>query len=378
VTKNGKRGTVVMMCETDLIGGAEMMIVRLGVALRERGYAVGGIGPDAECRPPGGSPGWLSKSFEDAGLPWRTYNTRRGFDWRLPGRLGGLLSDLGATAVHSHEFGMAVYGTAAAKRLGIPHVITMHGNMTMTDRWTRRAALRWAFARSDATVAVSRHTREHLDHTLGLREGVLTVIPNGVPERRGDRTTGRRVAGAAESEILILGVGSLMPRKGFHLLIEALAALEREGLRQPWRFVVAGAGAERAALDALAKDRNIEQRFALLGSRDDIPDLLAAADVYVMPSIWEGLPLALLEAMFAAKPILASEVGGIPEAIRHEEEGLLTAPGDVSALAAALRRLLTDAGLRERLGTNARERAQREFTLDAMTDAYERLYHARN
>jgi glycosyltransferase involved in cell wall biosynthesis len=365
-----------MMCEVDGLGGAEMIIVRLARALGERGYTVAGVGPEEGSRPQAGSMGWLSKTFVEAGFEWRTYETRHGFDRKLAGRLRSILSELGATIVHSHEFGMAVYGAAAAGRLGLPHVITMHGNMRMTNRWARRVALRWAISRSDATVAVSHHTRQHLETALGLSSGLLTVIPNGVPERPGDRAAGRRAASAQDSELLILAVGSLMPRKGYHYLLDALAELEGKGLRQPWRLAIAGAGAERENLIAQAESLGLTERVMRLGGRDDVPDLLAASDIYTMPSIWEGLPLALLEAMSAGKPIVASDVGGIPEALRHDEDGLLVPPEDTSALAEALGRLLTDGAQRERLATGALARARREFTIDAMTDGYESVYRA--
>jgi glycosyltransferase involved in cell wall biosynthesis len=115
-------------------------------------------------------------------------------------------------------------------------------------------------------------------------------------------------------------------------------------------------------------------RVHLAGQRQDVPDLLAAADVFVMPSLWEGLPLAILEAMLAQKAIVASVTSGIPEAINDGQEGLLVPPGDEAALAEALGRVLSDAALRSRLAAQARARALREFTVECMTDQYERLY----
>lgn len=366
------------MCESDALGGAEAVILRLSIALRDRGHRVVGIGPDELTQPDRGTNGWLRQKFLDEGMPWRTYRKTRPVDPTLAGRLRATLSEVRAAAVHSHEFGMAVYGAAASRPLGVPHVISMHGNMNMTRKWTRRVALRWAFARSRATVAVSEETRQHLESTLGLPAGKISVIRNGVPERVGDRAAGRRSVGASSDEVLIIAVGSLVPRKGHQKLLEALDLLDAEGIARPWRLCIAGAGEERALLEAFASQSRIAGRVQLLGPRDDIPDLLAAADVFTMPSLWEGLPLAILEAMFASKAIVASNASGIPEAIAHDKEGLLVAPGDVPGLARALRRVIEDASTRSRLGTAAYARAQREFTLDAMADAYERLYGVRN
>jgi glycosyltransferase involved in cell wall biosynthesis len=112
----------------------------------------------------------------------------------------------------------------------------------------------------------------------------------------------------------------------------------------------------------------------ILLSRDDVPSLQAAADVFCMPSLWEALPLAVLEAMFASTAIVASETSGIPEAITNEREGLLVPAGDDAALAAALRRVLESPAERARLATAALHRARAEFTIGSMADAYERLY----
>jgi glycosyltransferase involved in cell wall biosynthesis len=112
----------------------------------------------------------------------------------------------------------------------------------------------------------------------------------------------------------------------------------------------------------------------LLGHRDDVADLLAAADLFAMPSLFEGLPLAVLEAMFAGTPVVASAVGGIPEAVRDGLEGRLVPAGAVGPLSEVLAELLSDADRRAALGKAARQRAESEFTISHMADAYERLY----
>jgi glycosyltransferase involved in cell wall biosynthesis len=155
------------------------------------------------------------------------------------------------------------------------------------------------------------------------------------------------------------------------VLLQALALLEDDGLDVPWRVVVAGAKRDATAdIEALVAERGWGERVHLLGARDDVPDLLAAADVFSMPSLWEGLPLAVLEAMFAGLPIVASRTSGIPEAIDSDRVGLLATPGDVPELAEHLGAVLRDPELRDRLGSAARERAHQEFTVSVMADRY--------
>jgi glycosyltransferase involved in cell wall biosynthesis len=127
-----------------------------------------------------------------------------------------------------------------------------------------------------------------------------------------------------------------------------------------------------------AEAEGLADRVHLLGYREDVPDILAAGDMFVMPSLSEGLPLALVEAMSASLPVIASQVGGIPEVVEHEREALLTPPGHPDALADALRRLMRDEAMRVALGGAARRRALSDFGVRAMGDAYERLYRGRS
>jgi glycosyltransferase involved in cell wall biosynthesis len=204
----------------------------------------------------------------------------------------------------------------------------------------------------------------------------MQVVYNGVADRPGERARVRRELGLRDDELLVLAVGSLCPRKGHPELLEALATLPRE---IPWRVAIAGVPTDgeqdtTPELQRIIAGHGLEGRAHLLGPRGDVPDLLAAADVFAMPSHWEGHPMAMLEAMFARRAIVASRVGGIPEAVHDDVHAVLAPAKDVPALAAALRRVLTDAPLRERLGDAARARADETFSVRAMADAYEALY----
>jgi glycosyltransferase involved in cell wall biosynthesis len=278
--------------------------------------------------------------------------------------------------VHSHEFTMAVYGTAAAGLLRIPHVITMHGSMTVGKALRRRIALRWAMRNAQRTVVVSQATRRQFAAEFGVPESRLTVVPNGVAVRAGDSARVRNEFNILPSECVLLAVGTLEPRKGHSVLLEALARLRRDGLEQPWRLIIAGGrgGSEHEALLQLIRGRALEAQVHIVTNRNDIPDLLALADVFVMPSLWEGLPMALLEAMLAAKAIVASATSGIPEAIVDGRDGLLVTPGSVDELAEALHKVLVDPTHRSRLAEAAGQRAREEFTARAMAKRYESLY----
>ena len=260
--------------------------------------------------------------------------------------------------------------------LGLPHLVSMHGNERVARALRRRVALRWAFRRSHVAVAVSEVTRVDMEGRLHLPARSMAVVPNGVPIREGDPRPVRAELGLGPGELLLLAVGNCYERKGHRVLLSALQRVASDGKQRPLRLAIAGRGREEPRLAGLARDWGVADRVHLLGSRPDVPDLLAAADVFVMPSFWEGMPLALLEAMLAGKPCIASNVGGIPEVISSPELGLLVPAGDPGALAGAIARLYDEPALRERLGRAARDFALDHYTLPVMADAYERLYRA--
>jgi glycosyltransferase involved in cell wall biosynthesis len=361
---------IALPLESDGPGGAETMLLQFAEELRRRGHHVVPVGPAAGC-------GWLAGEFRERGFEPEVFELHRTLD---PGTVRGLVRLFHARKVdivHSHEFTMAVYGAVAARWAGVPHVITMHGSQSMLKAARRRVALKAAFGLSRAVVACSHATQEHLTQELRLAPDRILTIPNGIAFRAGDRGKVRRELGIGDDEQLVIAVGSLVERKGHMVLLRALAQLEREGLPKTWHVAIAGHGELEGALKSFIAATGLIGRAHVLGHRDDVPDLLAAADVFAMPSLWEGLPVAMLEAMFACKPVIASACSGIPEAIESGTHGLLAPPGDQAALASALRQLLTLPELRTRLGSAGRDRAAERYSVAGMVDAYEKAYGLR-
>jgi glycosyltransferase involved in cell wall biosynthesis len=317
---------------------------------------------------------WLETQLRERGLTPEVLPVRHGYDLKYLKELTELLKRRNVDLVHSHEFTKAVYGGAATKKLGLPHVISMHGSQTMTRKLRRRMALRWAFRNARATVAVSEDTRRHLEESLGLPQGRVVTIPNGIPVRTGDPDPVRRELGIRDEDVVILCVGNLLERKGHIVILDALRMLDQEGCEVPWKLIIAGRGEQHDRLREFSREHGLEDRVRLVGHRDDIPSLQSAAHIFSMPSLWEGLPLAVLEAMFAGNAVVASATSGIPEAIDDGVNGILVPPGDSGALAGALRRLLESSTLRQGLGKAARAKADAEFTIARMTDRYEALY----
>ena len=364
------QSNVALMLESEGPGGAEVVVLHLAEELRRRGH---GVVPVILTRAPG--PGWFEQECITRGFAPERIGIRGAIDVQCLRAIVAMLHRRRATAVHSHEFGMAVYGTAACRILRLPHVITMHGNMWMTNALRRRALLRWAFRRS-VTTAVSEDTRRHLIRTLGIPDSRVRTVLNGVPEVAGDRHKLRKELGLADDVVLLTAVGNLIERKGHAFLIRALALVATRVPEADWHLAIAGEGVERPRLEALAHANGIAARVHLLGHRRDVADVLASSCVFVMPSIWEGLPLAVLEAMFAGTAVVASNISGIPEVIEDGVNGLLVAPGEVEALANALQSLISDRARRKQFGEAARATARERLSVSAMTAQYESLYRS--
>ena len=344
------------------------MVLQLSEELRRRGHTVIPVGPAKGV-------GWLGEKYREVGFSPETFRIRRALDFDCARSLMEIFRRHSIDVVHSHEFTMAVYGTLATRLMGLPHVITMHGNQTMCKVLRRRVAVRWAMRNSAETIAVSKATRVSLVDELGVPAERFTVVPNGVPVRPGDAARVRTEIGWQPGELVLLAVGNLDKRKGHMFLLRALQQVRSSGSSVPWRLVIAGGrgGEERGALESYARDNGFADRVHILTRREDVHDLQAMADIFVMPSLWEGLPMAMLEAMIAGNPIIASNISGIPEAVTHGKEGLLTEPGDVDGLATALRRLLEDDVYRTQLASAARLRGHAEFTVGIVGGKYEQI-----
>ena len=357
---------IAHLIETDGPGGAERMLALLANELQCAGYPGVAFAPVR-------LEGWLEAELAGFGVPIEYIRLDRPFSPRFAGDLAAAFRRHNVALAHSHEFTMAFYGAWAARLARVPHVFTMHGSRYYAGRWRRRLALRWAARSSVAVTAVSRALAGSLQRDLWLRRGTVTVVPNGIrPGLPGTTGEGVRAElGLRPTDRLLVAVGNLYPVKGHGDLVAAVAQLTP---RVPsLHLAIAGRGELAEALSHAARARSIGDRVHLLGLRNDVADLLASADAFVLPSRSEGLPLALLEAMFAGVPIVATRVGEVPSALAGGA-GLLVEPGRPDELAQAIERLLSDAELGRSLGTRARARAVAEFDVATMAARYESLY----
>jgi len=356
------------LIECDGPGGAERMLASLVSALQSAGHENVVILPAA-------GEGWLARELSGTGATIEHFRLDRPFSPAFAGWLSDLLRRHRIELAHSHEFTMAVYGTWAARKAGgIPHLFTMHGGRYYAEQLRRRVALHLAARGSSAVVSVSHSLARHLAHDLRLSPSRIVTIPNGVrpPRIQGTQPSLREQLGLGLDDRLTVAVGNLYPVKGHAYLLEALALL---ATRHPELHVaIAGRGELEETLRERARELRVEHRFHLLGLRPDVGDVLAAADVFALPSLSEGVPLALLEAMLSGRPVVASAVGEVPAVLADGGAGMLVSPGDADALANALDSLLTNPDAARRLGNAARTRALSSYSFDSMLNRYLELY----
>jgi glycosyltransferase involved in cell wall biosynthesis len=304
--------------------------------------------------------------------------------WDLGGliRLYRFLRRENYCIVHTHTSKGGFVGRLAATLAGVPVIVhTAHGfafheaSPARTRRFysiLERIASRWC----DRIVSVSEfHKRWAVE--LGMCSPKrMMAIPNGIadPGRNSNRKAKelRRQLQAGSDDLLILNVARLAPDKGIEYLIEAAAAMPQKGRRV--QIVIAGDGPARAELERLAASSGVMDRVRFIGFREDVGDLLAACDLVVLPSLREGLSIALLEAMAVGKPIIATSIGSQREVGAHAEMALFVPPADAPSLTEAMLRLANDPVLMARLGNNARVVYESFYTEDRMLQSYRRLY----
>jgi glycosyltransferase involved in cell wall biosynthesis len=264
------------------------------------------------------------------------------------------------------------YALLAARLARVPVVLgTVHLYLSVGPSRRLTLSHRVSTACVDRYIAVSHQIARSLHERFGVPEAKMQVIHNGIPRLELTSDVGpafRATLGAVSGQQIVLNLARLDTQKGQRFLLEA-AAQRPEPL-----YLIAGEGPLRADLQQQAQLLGLKDQVRFLGFRTDRSQLIGACDLFVLPSLDEGLPLALLEAMAAGKPVVACGVGGVGEVITHGVTGVLVPPADSRALAEAIGAVLSDRVLAERLGKAARERVETSFTCETMVHAVVGVY----
>ena len=350
------------------IGGQERVALDLARTQWSQGHHVLAFSIDA---PPEGK---LGEAFRAAGVETRTVSKGPRVDPSLVVRLALHFAREGIDLVHTHNPMALTYGAPAGKLARAVVVHTKHGENP--ERHGRRIVLRRALSVfADAFVAVSPTTAESARASRDVRDSKLRTIPNGIDVTRfgvdgGARSAVRRELGIPDDAWVVGTVGRLAPEKNQVLLVQALAGL----LGERFRLVIVGDGPEAGAIESASSGARIERWVHLPGARSDVPRILASFDVFALPSVSEGLPLVILEAMATGLPVVASAVGGIPDVVEEGETGMLVPPSNPGALRERLVALADDRVRAHEIGARARSVAIERYSLHTMAGAYMQLY----
>jgi glycosyltransferase involved in cell wall biosynthesis len=349
-------------------GGAETVTVNLLSALAGR------------CEvhlismfPPQGFP--LEDAARKAGIEVHYLRKKLGMDPFVTAGIASVLAKVKPDIIHTHLYTLPYCLPIVWKSWRTRWFHTIHSMAARDGSGVHSHLNGLAFRLGVRPVAISAGLQADVQRTYGT--GRVAMVPNGIPTQRFQhseeaRITVRESLQVRPGEVLLIAIGSLWPVKNHADLIRAMAGLS---MTHPnVKLILAGVGILQDELVRLRDELILGDSVKFLGVRQDVADLLSGADVFVMPSLAEGNPLSLMEAMASGLPVVASAVGGIPDLIDDGVNGYLVKPRDVDQLSEAIGRLAADEDLRRGIGARNSEKAAREFDIGLMADRYWELY----
>lgn len=361
---------ILFVSTSTTLGGAEKTLYTLATLLDPSRFQVAGA---VSLKPKG----HYARLLEIAGMKADSLEVKKTAGIADLQKLALLIHKKRPDLVHAFMY-QAMQLCRAVRRLGYaefrlissPRVnLRTRSDWTLTfDGWLRKA--------DDLLIAESEASRKYLVEKMGYAEGKVSRIYNGVdiagwPISKAERERRRRELDVGPGEMLIGSAGRLDAQKGHVFLLEAVAKIRAS---YPVKCVLLGDGPLKAELAKIAFSLGLEGAVYFAGEQAEIPSWLSAFDVYAQPSLWEGLPNALLEAMALGLPVVATRVDGIPEVVRDGVSGLLCEPKSSQGLVVPLQDLVSDEGLRRRLGEGAKQVVLENFKLADMIANYEAAY----
>lgn len=305
-----------------------------------------------------------------SGLSVRMVHCKGRADWRAVRQIEEYIREDAIDLLHTHGYKADIYGYLAAWRSGKPIVATCHNWVGGTAALGIYNHLdRMALKHFDAVAAVSDAVAEQL-LAYGVPAEKIRTIANGIDVSAFEQSSPHSAISWNANKVIGM-VARLDMQKGFEYLLQAVRNLRETN---EFTVVIVGDGPDRKVIEDLVKQYGLESSVILAGQQSDMPSIYAAIDIFVLPSLNEGLPMTILEAMAASKPVIATRVGAIPNVIHDGENGLLVNPQDSKGLQDALARLLRDPNLCRHLGEKGHQWVSQNYTSEAMALKYRQLY----
>lgn len=362
--------TICQVLHSLEVGGAEVLAARLARHLGREYRFLFACLDDL---------GTLGRQLRDEGFQVQILGRRPGWDWECSKRLAAWVRKQQVDVLHAHQYTPFFYSATARLLCRRPSILfTEHGRWFPDyPRRKRMVANRLLLEPRDRVVGVGHSVRRALIDNEGIAAERVDVIYNGIDVSAFQNgvtrhAAARREMGVGADDFVIIQVARLDALKNHQTAIRTFEQVVRR--RRDARLVLVGDGPELAAIEESVRARKLESSVRLLGLRPDVPALLAGADVFLLTSLSEGIPLTVIEAMLAALPVVSTRVGGVAEIVEDGTTGMLAAAEDDAALAEHVLRLADDPALRKQMGERGRQRALAMFTEDQMHTGYRRLY----
>lgn len=363
---------ILHIYQNSKIGGIQQQILSI-----VRGYDREKFKPAVCCFGPRME---LGKEIEKAGIDFVALNRKRynKFSVGIIFDLYRLMKERNIHVLRTHKYRANLYGRIAGKLAGVPVIIASEHNIYRDEkekRFIRRVTNKILSMVTDKMVTVSDAVKKDILRYDRVSPSKIMVLYNGVDTERfkpGMNFSDARKQFAISKDDVVIGfVGRLVNSKGLNYLIEAVALLKNN---YNVKLLIVGDGSLMEELTKMAKNKGLEESVIFTGLRRDITDILSSIDIFVLPSIKEGFPNSLLEAMAMGKPVVATAVGGIPEVIGHGTNGLLVKPADVEGLQTAIKLLIDDRLMAKNIGLAARDFIEKNYSITATVRKWETLY----
>jgi L-malate glycosyltransferase len=350
-------------------GGAEMMVIDICRSIGRYGFSpvVYHFGN-----------AWLEKRCKELDIPTVCAPGR---DWFISSKTLPLffiaftrfLREQGVDLLHSHLFGAITGASVPARCAGIPHVGTLHDLYTIEEKRRRVRWLQLASLLGTQLVAVTRQIKDYLDRTADFNRRPIATIVNGVDTVRFATKVDRKQSGICSDHTVFICVGRLERIKGHDVLLRAFKKMAANKLNH---LLIVGDGPCREEIEHQVTKSGLQDRVRLLGHRDDIPQLLAASDCFVLSSRSEGLSCSIIEAMAAGLPIIATDVGGNKDLVEDGVNGYLVPSENEELLSRSMDAMSADRPLAKIFGARSLEKARLHFSLEATVKSYVGIYEA--
>ena len=354
----------------DVIGGASMHVLQLAQAVKQAGHSVTVVF--------GGVDGKIVSMCREAGLetlvlPELIRSLHPWHDLRALFALRRLIKTIQPDLVHLHSSKAALLGRVAAWLCKVPAIVTVHGWPFVHPQSKVSKMFYFILERSMVALTSKFITVSKLDYSIAqqqlkVHQQQLELIHNGIEK---DQSFEQVKSDTINAECNVICVARFDIPKDHRTLLLALQQIKHS----PWRLKLVGSGPLLAEIKQLAGQLDMSEKIEFLGERSDVAELLTQADLFVLLSLWESLPISIIEAMRAGLPVIASDVGGITELVDDGVSGRVVAPGNIAAAAEALCALITDPSMRHSMSTASKQKFEQQFTAELMLNKTLGCYH---